>query len=116
MKLRERSCRDCGRIWSDEIQHGETSNITGEKTTPCPMCASKNVDSSPIKYVDEEEPKDWFFTFGCGQENAGKYTVIHGTFESARQKMVERYGLVWAFQYPSAEAAGVEEWGLTCLS
>lgn len=116
MKLRERTCRDCGRIWSSEVVQGETTNISGEKTTYCPKCDSRNVDSGPVRYVDEEEPKDWFFTFGIGQENAGKYTIIHGTFESARQKMVERYGLVWAFQYPSAEAAGVEKWNLKCLS
>lgn len=41
----------------------------------------------------------WIFTFGCGQENAGKYVKIRGTFQEARAKMFEKYGEEWAFQY-----------------
>jgi NAD-dependent SIR2 family protein deacetylase len=119
MKLRERTCKDCGRIWSDEVVKAETSHLIAglgsEKIPPCPKCSSKNVNSSPVKYVDEEEPKDWVFTFGIGQEHAGKYTVIFGTFNGAREEMIRRHDLVWAFQYPSLEAAGVEKWNLKCL-
>ena len=45
----------------------------------------------------------WYFTFGCGQENAGKYVKIKGTYESARQKMFDRFGDKWAFQYSENE-------------
>ena len=45
----------------------------------------------------------WVFTFGSGQEHAGKYVLIQGTFNEARTKMVERYGTKWAFQYSSKD-------------
>lgn len=45
----------------------------------------------------------WIFTFGCGQEHAGKYVRIYGTFFEARHKMFERYGDKWAFQYSEDE-------------
>ena len=47
--------------------------------------------------------KDWIFTFGCGQENAGHYVKINGTFDSARDEMFRRYGDAWAFQYSADE-------------
>lgn len=45
----------------------------------------------------------WIFTFGSGQEHEGKYVRIKGTYMSARQKMVEKYGTHWAFQYSEEE-------------
>lgn len=43
---------------------------------------------------------EWYiFTFGCGQQNEGRYVRVRGSYWEARQKMVERYGLNWAFQY-----------------
>lgn len=66
-----------------------------------------------------DESKDYYFTFGFGHVDPGSglslancYTVIRGTFNSARDEMVARYGNKWAFQYGSAEEAGVERWGL----
>lgn len=47
----------------------------------------------------------WIFTFGCGQEHEGKYVKIWGTFGEAREKMFEKYGDKWAFQYTE------KEWG-----
>jgi hypothetical protein len=60
-----------------------------------------------------KEEKDWYFTFGIGHEHDGQsmgncYVVFHGTFGDAREKMIDRFGLKWAFQYGSAEKAGVE--------
>lgn len=49
------------------------------------------------------EEQDWYFTFGSGQENSGRYIKIHGTFESARKEMFLRFGRYWAFQYSEAE-------------
>ena len=44
--------------------------------------------------------RTYYFTFGFGQPNEGCFTVIKAkTREEARDKMIERYGLVWAFQY-----------------
>lgn len=44
--------------------------------------------------------KYWIFTFGCGQLHAGKAVKIAGeNFFDARQKMINKYGKEWAFQY-----------------
>lgn len=41
----------------------------------------------------------WIFTFGSGQQHAGYYVKIRGTFDEARKKMFEKYGKDWGFQY-----------------
>ena len=46
-----------------------------------------------------EEESWWIFTFGWGQPHENTYVKIWGTFESARQKMFDKYGDMWAFQY-----------------
>jgi len=45
----------------------------------------------------------WIFTFGSNQPNAGHYVKFFGTFQEARQQMVDKYGLTWAFQYSEYE-------------
>ena len=53
--------------------------------------------------------KQWFvFTFGYGQPNEGKYVKVYGTYSEARQKMVNKYGRDWAFQYTAYEWADWE--------
>jgi hypothetical protein len=66
--------------------------------------------------TDTEQP--WYFTFGYGHflfsdyaEDRGchglrrgipladRYVVIHGTFMSARERMIEIFGSVWCDQY-----------------
>jgi hypothetical protein len=59
-----------------------------------------------------EEKRDWIFTFGCGQPYAGRYCVIHGTFNAAREEMFRRHGQMWSMQYRTPEDAGVETYGL----
>jgi len=59
-----------------------------------------------------ERRQDWYFTFGYAHRHPGCYTVIYGTFAEARAEMVRRHGREWAFQYSSAEEAGVERYGL----
>lgn len=50
------------------------------------------------------DDKKWYiFTFGSGQQNAGHYVKIFGTYDSARREMVCRYGLQWGFQYSEDE-------------
>jgi len=57
--------------------------------------------------------KKWWFTFGVDHPQYGKcYTTFEGTYSEAREKMFERFGGKWCFQYESAEDAGVEEWHL----
>jgi hypothetical protein len=46
----------------------------------------------------------FYFTFGFGTDKANCYTVIEAcSLESAREKMIERWGLDWAFQYSEDE-------------
>ncbi len=46
---------------------------------------------------------EWVFTFGFGQPHAGHCVRIPGTYDEARQKMMDRYGPHWAFQYSAEE-------------
>ena len=46
---------------------------------------------------------NYIFTFGVGQKHAGYYVKASGTYGEARQKMVDKYGLDWAFQYTEEE-------------
>jgi hypothetical protein len=62
--------------------------------------------------VPLEKPQDWYFTFGHGHANAGRYCVIHGTCIDAHKEMFRRYGDQWSMQYKSAEEAGVRRWEL----
>ena len=50
-----------------------------------------------------EKEQWWVFTFGCGQQYAGRYVKFFGTYGVARQKMMDRYGRAWAFQYSEDE-------------
>lgn len=59
------------------------------------------------------DTQDWYFTFGSAHRHPDGYVVIHGTVASARAEMHRRYGPKWAGQYESAEAAGVDKFGLS---
>lgn len=46
----------------------------------------------------------FYFTFGCGQPHENCYHVIEAEdWNSARDKMVERFDTKWAFQYNESE-------------
>lgn len=47
--------------------------------------------------------EEWIFTFGVGHSLEGKCVRIPGTYDEARQKMIDKYGLHWGFQYSAAE-------------
>lgn len=49
------------------------------------------------------EKQNWYFTFGGGHEHRDGYVKIYGTHSEAREEMVRRYGLKWAFQYPESD-------------
>ena len=56
---------------------------------------------------------EFIFTFGIDHPLGRCYTVVRAaTRDEARQRMFDVFGLRWAFQYDSREAAGVERWGL----
>ena len=59
------------------------------------------------------QEQHWYFTWGFGQQYPNCYTKIYGTYNSARDEMIRRFGERWAFQYDSPEDAGVERWDLT---
>lgn len=63
------------------------------------MCALMCDNRLPVPPKEEV----WYFTFGCGQEHAGHYVKIKGTFSEARAKMFDRFGDKWAFQYSEQE-------------
>lgn len=67
---------------------------------------------SSLVGITVEDEKDWFFTFGCGHAYPNGYVVFYGTHSSAREQMIDVFGTRWAFQYDSAEAAGVERFNL----
>lgn len=52
---------------------------------------------------EEDEEEKWIFTFGSGQKHAGHYVIMTGPQVIAREKMIEKYGNNWAFQYSEAE-------------
>lgn len=46
----------------------------------------------------------FYFTFGTGQQLAGRCQVIMAeSWEEARKKMMDVYGTAWAFQYTEKE-------------
>jgi len=61
--------------------------------------------------LTEQEAREgeWFFTFGFGQPNQGCYIKFTGTQGEAREKMVNAFGSVWAFQYSAEKFKGQAE-------
>lgn len=62
---------------------------------------------------------DWIFTFGFGHTHpqtgeslAHCYVRVPGDGAEARDKMIAAFGRKWAFQYASAEQAGVDRFEL----
>ena len=60
----------------------------------------------------KDEKQEWYFTFGQGHSHPNGYVKIYGTHGSARAEMVRRYGPRWAFQYPTADKAGIDRYML----
>ena len=54
--------------------------------------------------------KRYYFTFGCGSDDANRncyHIETAESYEKAREKMVEKFGVDWAFQYTE------DDWKLT---
>lgn len=60
-------------------------------------------ENEPEPYKKEEKGEWWIITFGDGQEHEGKCVKIKGSYGEARAKMVDKYGIRFAFQYSEAE-------------
>ena len=46
----------------------------------------------------------YYFTFLCDDgPNDGKFHIEEGTYEEAREKMIEKFGTNWGFQYDEDE-------------
>lgn len=60
-------------------------------------------EDEPEPYKKEEKGEWWIITFGDGQEHEGKCVKIKGSYGEARKKMVDKYGIRFAFQYLEAE-------------
>ncbi len=55
----------------------------------------------------------WYFTFGFSHAFPRGYMKITGTFHTARNKMIEKFGTKWSMQYSEEQFAGqVEKYGL----
>ena len=53
------------------------------------------------------------FTFGFNHKYPNGYVKVYGKDKSeCRDKMFEKYGSKWAFQYDNEEKAGVKEFNL----
>jgi len=70
--------------------------------------------------VYSDQPQTWYFTFGFEHRHprtnaplANCYTTVYGTIDETRAHMLSIFGNKWAFQYASAERAGVERYNLT---
>lgn len=54
--------------------------------------------------MDFHETQQWWvFTFGVGHPHEGHYVKYFGTYAEARNRMIDKYGLKWAFQYPKTQ-------------
>ena len=83
--------------------------VVVEVSTLEEMCGLMCDNVLPRKKKKKPEPEGWwYFTFGVGQEHAGHYVKIRGTFESARNKMIVLYGHKWGFQYSEKEWKSME--------
>ena len=95
------------------------------------MSALADGELLPVE-PDDDEIRDWLFTFGSGHrllispahggEPQGRgipldkrYVRITGTWEAARERMVELFGTSFASQYSSEADAGVDDYRLTEL-
>jgi hypothetical protein len=106
-----------GHKWvaTDHDEHGPRSAAN------CPGCLTVRSASNREAWGVPDVEQDWFFTFGSGHHYPGKpeqplglsFVRFRGTYMSARMQMIEVFGGKWAFQYESAQAAGVDEHGLT---
>lgn len=63
-----------------------------------------------------EQPANWYFSFGHGQENFNKYVKIYGTMSGTRDEMFKLFGREWSMQYTEEKAlTAIRDWNWTEL-
>jgi hypothetical protein len=108
--VRERDrLRRVAQLLIDTVGAEGPMDAEGAASRACEIINELRKEVKPVR-------KNWYFTFGVGQENVGKYVKIFGTCDEARAEMMRRHGRAWAFQYKTAEEAGVYKWKLQRLS
>lgn len=66
--------------------------------------------------ANTEIGEKWAFTFGFNTDYRSNFVSFTGSFHEARMKMVDYYGITWAFQYEWGEfQEQIEQYGLTEL-
>lgn len=58
---------------------------------------------------DAKDEQTWIFTFGADHMHEGFYVTFSGTYESAREKMIAKYGTQFCWQYSEDEWSEVVE-------
>lgn len=53
--------------------------------------------------MGEKIMEEYIFTFGAGHKYEGYCVRIKGDYDTARAKMIDKFGLNWAFQYSAEE-------------
>lgn len=75
--------------------------------------------ATEVARIPYDQPQTWYFTFGVGGENAGRYFKVENvTGSEARDRIVAVFGRAWAFQYDEADwhkhgVSQAEKYGLT---
>jgi len=49
----------------------------------------------------QSKKESWLFSWGYGHEFPNRFIEIEGSYHEAREEMIRRFGLKWAFQYAS---------------
>ena len=72
---------------------GQTFEVNSQEDMCSLMC-----DNQPLNRKKGRQ-QWWIFTIGYGLPHQNTYVKIKGTYDSAREKMFERYGNKWSNQY-----------------
>lgn len=71
------------------------------------------VDELSVRKAMTENEQKWYFTFCCDDKKSNNFVSFFGTYSEAREEMIRRFGMHWAFQYSEKDFEGQkEEYGL----
>jgi hypothetical protein len=94
-------CEGCQKV---EATHSYADAVYCKECAECQMendwledRFNEDEDTPCIHELTEQE--EWLFSFGYGQAHPNKYVRIKGSWSEARDEMVRRHGIKWAFQY-----------------
>lgn len=103
------------KVWTETMEMPDGVFFTG----PTPIFVCFEVHDDEAEETEEEDavedniPQKWYFTFGTEHLFPyGYYISHHEDWSKARAEMSSIFGNKWAFQYGSAEKAGVDKFAL----